>query len=50
MTSDILSTTPDSEIVTTRILHFTQELVYEAWSNPQHLKKLVGSKRFYEYF
>lgn len=46
MTSDILSTTPDSEIVTTRILDFPQELVYEAWSNPEHLKNWWGPKGF----
>jgi uncharacterized protein YndB with AHSA1/START domain len=38
MTSEILSTTPDSEVVTTRILNFPQELVFKAWSDPEHLK------------
>ncbi|KAF2081763.1 SRPBCC family protein [Flavobacterium sharifuzzamanii] len=46
MTSEILSTTPDSEIVTTRILNFPQELVFKAWSNPEHLKNWWGPKGF----
>ncbi|KAF2340510.1 SRPBCC family protein [Flavobacterium tistrianum] len=46
MTSEILSTTPDSEIVTTRILNFPQELVFKAWSNPDHLKNWWGPKGF----
>lgn len=46
MTSAILSTTPDSEIVTTRVLPFPQKLVYEAWSNPEHLIKWWGPKGF----
>jgi len=36
MTSEILSTNSDSEIVTTRILNFPQKHVYEAWSDPEH--------------
>ncbi|MBL0737348.1 SRPBCC family protein [Flavobacterium sp. GN10] len=46
MTSEILSTTPDSEIVTTRILNFPQELVFKAWSDPEHLKNWWGPKGF----
>nr|WP_294784823.1 SRPBCC family protein [uncultured Flavobacterium sp.] len=46
MTSAILSTTPDSEIVTTRILNFPQELVFKAWSDPDHLKNWWGPKGF----
>lgn len=46
MTSDILSTTPDCEIVTVRILNFPQELVFKAWSTPQHLKNWWGPKGF----
>lgn len=46
MTSDILSTTPESEIVTTRILNFPQKLVFHAWSNPDHLKNWWGPKGF----
>ncbi|UPZ13994.1 SRPBCC family protein [Flavobacterium humidisoli] len=46
MTSDILTTTSDSEIVTTRVLNFPQELVFKAWSNPEHLKNWWGPKGF----
>ena len=46
MTSDILTTTPNSEIVTTRILNFPQELVFKAWSTPEHLKNWWGPKGF----
>lgn len=46
MTSEILSTTPDSEIVTTRILNFPQKLVFKTWSNPEHLKNWWGPKGF----
>lgn len=46
MTSAILSTTPDSEIVTTRILNFPKQLVFKAWSNPEHLKNWWGPKGF----
>jgi uncharacterized protein YndB with AHSA1/START domain len=46
MTSEILSTTPDSEIVTTRVLNFPQELVFKAWSSPEHLKNWWGPKGF----
>lgn len=46
MTSEILSTTPNSEIVTTRVLNFSQELVFNAWSNPEHLKNWWGPKGF----
>lgn len=46
MNSQILSTTPNSEIVTTRILNSPQELVFKAWSNPHHLKNWWGPKGF----
>ena len=46
MTSDILSTTPDSEIVTIRVLSFPHELVFKAWSQPEHLKNWWGPKGF----
>ncbi|AWK05353.1 ATPase [Flavobacterium crocinum] len=46
MTSEILSTTPDSEIVTTRVLNFSQELVFKAWSEPKHLKNWWGPNGF----
>ncbi|MBE8724063.1 SRPBCC family protein [Flavobacterium hungaricum] len=46
MISKILSTTPDSEIVTSRIFKFPQELVFKAWSQPEHLKNWWGPKGF----
>ncbi|MDR7371597.1 SRPBCC family protein [Flavobacterium aquidurense] len=39
-------TTPDSEIVSSRILEFSQELVFAAWTNPDHLKNWWGPKGF----
>lgn len=50
MTSQILSATPNSEIVTTRILNSPQELVFKAWSNPHHLKNWWGPKGFINTF
>ncbi|TDW52201.1 uncharacterized protein YndB with AHSA1/START domain [Flavobacterium sp. 270] len=46
MESEIISTTPESEIVTTRILNFPQELVFKAWKNPELLKNWWGPKGF----
>lgn len=39
-------TTPDCEIISSRIVNFSQELVFEAWTNPDHLKKWWGPKGF----
>ncbi len=39
-------TTPDSEIVSSRVLEFPQELIFEAWANPDHLKNWWGPKGF----
>ncbi|RZJ52231.1 MAG: ATPase, partial [Flavobacterium sp.] len=53
MESEIISTTPESEIVTSRILNFPQEIVFEAWKNPEHLKNWWGpngfTNTFYEF-
>ncbi len=46
MTSEILQTTPDSEIVCTRVIPFAQELVFRAWSEPEHLKNWWGPAGF----
>jgi uncharacterized protein YndB with AHSA1/START domain len=46
MTSEILFTNSDSQIVTTRILNFPQKHVYEAWSDLEHLKNCWGPKGF----
>lgn len=39
-------TTPDCEIVSSRILNFSQELVFKAWTDPNHLKNWWGPKGF----
>ncbi|MES2410792.1 MAG: SRPBCC family protein [Bacteroidota bacterium] len=44
--SEIIKTTPESEIVTTRTISFPIELVYKAWSDPDHLKNWWGPKGF----
>lgn len=46
MTSEILQTTPDSEIVCSRVLDFPQEFVFRAWSEPEHLKNWWGPAGF----
>src|SRR6187402_3141603 len=46
MESEILSTTPDCEIVTTRILNFPINLAFKAWADPNHLKNWWGPKGF----
>ncbi|MDR7209666.1 SRPBCC domain-containing protein [Flavobacterium piscis] len=46
MASEIISTTPDREIVTTRIINEPRDVVYAAWSDPDHLKNWWGPKGF----
>ncbi|GEP51929.1 activator of HSP90 ATPase [Flavobacterium noncentrifugens] len=46
MASEIIETTPDSEIVTTRELNFPINLAFNAWSDPGHLKNWWGPKGF----
>lgn len=46
MASEIINTTPDCEIVSTRILNSTQELVFAAWAEPDHLKNWWGPAGF----
>lgn len=46
MTTDIINTDPNCEIVTSRILNNNRELVYRAWSEPQHLKNWWGPMGF----
>ncbi|WP_113654287.1 SRPBCC family protein [Pedobacter namyangjuensis] len=40
------NTTPEKEIVTTRILNYPQQLVFDAWANPAHLINWWGPKGF----
>lgn len=46
MTTEILTTTPDSEIVSTRIFNYSRELLFKAWSHPEHLKNWWGPNGF----
>lgn len=46
MTSEILITTPESEIVSTRVFNYTQEQLFQAWANAEHLKNWWGPKGF----
>ena len=46
MTTEYLSTTPDCEIRSTRIVNASIELVFEAWANPNHLKNWWGPAGF----
>lgn len=42
----ILITTPEREIVTTRIVNFPRKLVYRAWAEPEHLQNWWGPNGF----
>ncbi|MES2725683.1 MAG: SRPBCC family protein [Bacteroidota bacterium] len=46
MTTEIITATPDCEIVSTRIVNAPRELVYKAWTDPNHLKNWWGPKGF----
>jgi uncharacterized protein YndB with AHSA1/START domain len=46
MTREIISTTPDCEIVSSRIVNFPRELVFAAWTDPNHLKNWWGPAGF----
>jgi uncharacterized protein YndB with AHSA1/START domain len=46
MTTEIINATPDCEIVTSRVLNTARELVYRAWSEPEHLKNWWGPAGF----
>ena len=46
MASEIIASTPDHEIVTSRIINVPRNLVYEAWANPNILKNWWGPKGF----
>lgn len=40
------NTSPDREIITTRVFDAPRSLVYKAWSDPEHLKIWWGPKGF----
>jgi uncharacterized protein YndB with AHSA1/START domain len=44
--SKILETSPDCEIVTTRTFQAPRQLVYKAWTDPNHLKVWWGPNGF----
>lgn len=46
MTNDFFPTTPDREIVTTRIFDYPKALLFTAWSNPDHLQNWWGPEGF----
>ena len=46
MTSLLKPASPDCEIVTTRIVDAPQELVFRAWTEPEHLKAWWGPAGF----
>ena len=46
MTSENIPANPENEIVSTRVVNFPQELVYSAWTEPDHLKNWWGPKGF----
>lgn len=46
MTTEIITTTPDCEIVSTRIFDVNREKLFRAWSDPDHLKNWWGPKGF----
>lgn len=39
-------TTPDFEIVSSRVVNFSQEFVFKAWTDPNHLKNWWGPEGF----
>lgn len=42
MLPEILNTTADCSIISERTVNFPQQLVYDAWAKPQHLKNWWG--------
>lgn len=42
----IIDSSPECEIVTSRVLNFPRDLVYRAWTNPYHLKNWWGPSGF----
>ena len=46
MTTEILNTTPDCEIVSTRTFNVSNELLFRAWAEPNHLKNWWGPAGF----
>lgn len=50
MKAERFPTTPDCEIRSERIFRFSRELVFKAWSDPDHLKNWWGPQGFTNIF
>ena len=46
LVSPIWKAASESEIVTTRLFNYSRNLVYKAWTDPQHLREWWGPKGF----
>lgn len=46
MTTEIITTTPDCEIVSSRIINTQREIIFRVWSDPNHLKNWWGPAGF----
>lgn len=46
MPTAIISSTPDSEIVSSRVFNFERTFVFRAWAEPEHLKNWWGPAGF----
>ncbi|MNU89111.1 hypothetical protein D3C71_789420 [compost metagenome] len=46
MSTEILPSTPDCEIVTSRVVNASRELAFQAWTDPDHLKNWWGPAGF----
>ena len=46
MSTEIIATSPECEIVSTRIFNVPIQLLFNAWSNPNHLKNWWGPAGF----
>lgn len=46
MPTEIINTTPENEIVSTRVFEVNKETLFKAWSDPNHLKNWWGPKGF----
>ena len=42
----ILNVSPDCEIVNSRVINFSRDLIFRAWTDPYHLKNWWGPKGF----
>lgn len=45
-TLQIINASPDCEIVNSRVINFSRDLIFRAWTDPYHLKNWWGPKGF----